>query len=354
MVEDRLIELEEWAFRNRSSGNIGAAQLAGMEALRQQRLELVAAPKYTANLRWRQARVLQLMERHYEAYFAYLRLINEYPQHRHIEQFHYATFTQAIQCDYLLEAMEHGERYLAEPAYLLFEKPVAVRLAGLYARFEEIEKLAVLADTFLHRFPFEPVAAQMSHYLGQALFKKGRVAQIIEDFPLWSAEYPEGAFIDSVTYWLGMAYLFGGDFNAALEAFSTLLADHPGSVYYKEARFRRRVAYFGLGQYPEAREVFESWLPDAPGHPLVPEAHVFLGDLDAMDARVESALSHYRLVETHGGALALIEHAYFESASLLLANQRYLEHEQILMQFMDRYPESTSCAEAILRMAEAA
>ena len=354
VVEDRLIELEEWAFRNRSSGDASKAQLTELVTLREQRLELVAAPKYTANLRWRQARVLELMKRKYEAYFGFQRLVNNYPQHRHIEQFRYAAFTQGIECDYLSEAIEHGEYYLAEPSYLLFEKPVAMRLASLFARFEAVDKLSVLADDFLHRFPFEPVAAQMSHYLGQALLKKGMVERIIEDFPLWVAEYPDGAFIDSASYWIGMAYLFSGDFESALGAFNTLLANYPGSVYFKEASFRRGVAYFGLGQYAEAREVFESWLSDSSGHPLVPEAHVFLGDLDAMDARVESALMNYRQVEIHGGALALIEHAYFESAALLLANKRHAEHDAMLEEFLNKYPESASCAEAILRMAEAA
>lgn len=354
VVEDRLIELEEWAFRNRSFGDASKSQFAELEALREQRMKLMKAPKYTANLRWRQARVLELMERNYEAYFGFQRLVDNYPQHRHIEQFRYAAFTQGIACDYLSEAMGHGEHYLAEPSYLLFEKPVAVRLAGLYARFEAVEKLSILADDFLHRFPFEPVAAQMSHYLGQALLKKGMVNRIIEDFPLWVAEYPDGAFVDSASYWIGMAYLFSGDFESALGAFNTLLANYPGSVYFKEASFRRGVAYFGLGQYAEAREVFESWLSDSSGHPLVPEAYVFMGDLDAMDAQVERALMHYRLVETQGGALALIEHAYFESAALLLANKRHAEHDGILEEFLNKYPQSASCAEAILRMAEAA
>jgi TolA-binding protein len=294
------------------------------------------------------------MERNYEAYFGFQRLVDNYPQHRHIEQFRYAAFTQGIACDYLSEAMGHGEYYLAEPSYLLFEKPVAVQLASLYARFEAVEKLSILADDFLHRFPFEPVAAQMSHYLGQAFLKKGMVNRIIEDFPFWIAEYPDGAFIDSASYWIGMAYLFSGDFESALSAFNTLLANYPGSVYFKEASFRRGVAHFGLGQYAEAREVFESWLSDSSGHPLVSEAYVFMGDLDAMDARVERALMHYRLVETHGGALAMIEHAYFESAALLLANKRHAEHDGILEEFLNKYPESASCAEAILRMAEAA
>ena len=354
VVEHRLIELEEWVFRNRTKENKLEAQLVELEALREERHKLMAAPKYTANLHWRQARVLRLMERNFEAYFSFLRLVNNYPQHRHIEQFSYATFVQGIKCDYLQDAMQHGEDYLAEPAYLLYEKPVAVQLAGLYARFEAVEKLSILADNFLHRFPFEPVAAQMSHYLGQALLKKGEVARILEEFPLWVAEYPEGAFIDSANYWIGMAYLFSGNFESALAAFNALLANYPGSVYFKEASFRRGVAYFGLGQYTEAREVFETWLSESPGHPLVPEAYVFMGDLDAIDARVESALKHYRLVETHGGALSFIEHAYFESAALLLANKRYADQDQILETFLNKYPESTACAEAVLRLAEAA
>ena len=58
------------------------------------------------------------------------------------------------------------------------------------------------------------------------------------------------------------------------------------------------------------------------------------------DALVESALENYRLVESFGGSLSLIEHSYFESSSLLVANKRYLEHEILLKKFIDKYPNS--------------
>ena len=352
-VEDRLIEVEERLFR-RQFITSDRPQLDGeREALRTQRKELAEAPRYTANLRWRQARVLRLMGRKFEAYFGFKRLIEDFPQHEHVEQFRYAGFLQALECDYPDEAVAMGETYLAEPSYVLFEKPIAIRMATLYRKRGAVEKLATLADTFLHRFPYEPIAAKMVHSLGQAYFNSGDTEAILDRFPFWAEEFPDGAFIDSVRYWSGMAYLFVGQFEPALSAFEALIERNPGSVYLAEARFRRGVAHFGLGNYTEAREIFEAWVAAWQKHPLQAEAHVFLGDLDAMDARVEAALANYAEVEELGGAQALVDHAYFESASLLLANERYDAHSELLEQYLDQYPKSPAAAEAILRLAEA-
>ncbi len=353
-VEDRLIEIEERLFRRQFI----ASKLTDLEKqlldLRARRADLVTAPKYTANLRWRQARVLRLMGRTFEAFFAFRRLIEEYPQHKHVEQFRYAAFLQGIECRYIEEATRIGEAYLEVPAYVQFEKPIAVQLARIYEARRNIDKLAVLADEFLHRFPYEPVAAQMTHSLGHALFTQGETEVILETFPYWVEEFPDGAFVDSVDYWSGMAYLFSGSFEDALTTFDRLIATNPGSVYFTEARFRRGVAYFGLGEYSAAREVFEAWVADeGVEHPLQAEAHVFLGDLDAMDALVDSALANYEKVEALGATQALIDHAYFESSALLMANKRYSANEAILTRYLDAFPESPSAAEAVLLLAEA-
>tara|TARA_B100001971_G_scaffold133286_1_gene123059 strand:+ start:20406 stop:23423 length:3018 start_codon:yes stop_codon:yes gene_type:complete len=352
-VEDRLIAIEEQLFTGRFIASKAEALVQQLNALRKQRLELVEAPKYTANLRWRQARVLRLMGRTYEAYFAFVRLIQEYPQHKHIEQFRYAAFLQAIECGYSEEAIVHAESYLSEPAFLEFEKPIATQLSILYQKNKDVEKLADLADAFLHRFPYDPVATQVTHSLGQALFEQGDTERILDTFPFWVEEFPDGAFVESVDYWSGMAYLFAGDFSRALAAFESLIEENPGSIYYVEARFRRGVAYFGMGEYSSARDIITAWVSSSPGHPLQPEAHVFLGDLDAMDAAVESALAHYAQVEALGGSQALIDHAYFESASLLLANQAYAELDELLLRYLDHFPQSTASAAAVLKLAEA-
>ena len=352
-VEDRLIAIEEQLFRRQFIASKADRLVQQLNALRAQRLELIAAPRYTANLRWRQARVLRLMGRTYEAYFAFVRLIQEFPQHKHIEQFRYAAFLQAIECGYTAEAIVLAESYLNESAFFEFEKPIATQLSILYQQKQDVEKVADLADEFLHRFPYDPVATQMAHSLGQALFQQGDPERILDTFPFWVEEFPEGAFVESVDYWSGMAFLFTGDFASALTALDRLIESNPGSIYYHEARFRRGVAYFGMAEYATAREIITAWVASAPGHALLPEAHMFLGDLDAMDALVETALRHYSLVETLGGAQALIDHAYFESASLLLANQRDAEHDALLERYLDRFPSSPAAAEAVLRLAEA-
>jgi TolA-binding protein len=350
-VEDALIEVEERLFRKQYLASNQAGLEANRDALRLQRAELVEAPRYTANLRWRQARVLQLMGRAHESFFGFRRLVDEYPQHKHVEQFRYAGFLQGLECRYYDDAKSMAEAYLSEPAFVLYEKPIAVRLAQLYERDREIDKLAPLADEFLHRFPYEPVASQMAHWLGQGLFRKGDVSEILRTFPIWAEEFPDGAFIDGVRYWSGMAFLFDGDFERALSSFEGVIESHPGSVYFTESRFRRGVACFGMGDYAAAREIFTDWIASVPEHPLLPEAHVFMGDLDAMDAQIAAALEHYRRVETLGGSQALIDHAYFESASLLVANKRYSEHSDLLQRYLERYPESPSAAEAVLRLA---
>ncbi len=352
-VENALIEIEETLFRKQYIASKKTTLENQLVRLRAKREALVAAPKYTANLRWRQARVLRLMGRTYEAFFAFRRLIEQYPQHQHVEQFRYAAFLQGLECNYISEAVRIGEEYLEQPAYVLFEKPIAVQLANIYRKDGNLDKLSFIADEFLHRFPYEPVAAQMTHNLGQGLFVKGRTEEILETFPFLAEEFPDGAFIDSVDYWSGMAYLFSGDFENGLVAFERLIETHPGSVYFQEARFRRGVAFFGMSEYTTAREIFESWVVEALEHPLQAEAHVFLGDLDAMDAEIESALANYAKVETLGGSQALIDHAYFESSSLLIANQRYEAHDELLTRYLDRFPESPAAAEAVLRLAEA-
>ena len=354
VVEERLIELEERVFRGQYLASREPALLDRRAKLRAQRRELADAPQYTANLRWRQARVLQRMGRAHEAYYGFRRLIDTYPQHKHVEQFHYAGLLQGIECGYDGEARELAEAYLAEPAFALYEKPVATRLARLYRKSGDVDALAGLADEFVHRFPDDPVAAQMVHSLGGARFRRGEVGPILETFPFWAEQFPDGAFMDSADYWTGMAHLFEGAFGQALAVFDRLIERYPGSVYFDEARFRRGVARFGLGDYAEARTIFNEWLASVEAHPLRPEAHVFLGDLDAMDAAVDAALGHYRKVEALGGAQGLVDHAYFEAAKLLKANRRYAAQRAWLERYLERYPESDAAARAVAMMAETA
>jgi len=353
-IENRLIAVEEQLFQGRFFGTQEEDLREERAALRARRRELVEANDYTAGLKWRQARVLRRMGRRFESFFAFDRLVDQYPAHERIEQFHYAAFAQALACDYAGEAIELGEAYLDNSAYVAYEKPIAGRLARVYRAQGRIEPLASLADRFVHRFPDDPVAAQVTHALGRGWFEKGRVARVLETFPRWKSDYPDGAFVPSALYWTGMARLFEGEPAAALEDFERLLDAYPGSVYKVEAEFRRGVSKFAMGENGAARQIFTAWVEAHPKHALRPEAELFLGDLDAMAAKVEPALGHYRAVEELGGAPGIVERAYFEAARLLQKNGRYEEHDAWMERFLERYGERPAAAEAVFRLAESA
>ena len=352
-VEDRLIDVEEILFTKSFRPPDEAGLIEERDNLRARRGELIEAPDYTGDLKWRQALILRKMGRRFEAFFAFRRLMDEHGDHERIEQFHYTCFRQAQDCDYRVEAISLAESYLANLNYLAYEKPVHAQLGFLYLQAGRTADLARLTEEFLHRFPEDPVSAQLTHLLGAAWFRDGEVARVLETFPVWLREYPGGSFRESARYWTGMAKVMEGRFGEARADFQYLLTNFPGSVYAPEARFRLAVCDFGEGDYASAGVRFDEWVTAFPDHPLRPEAEAFLGDLAAMDARVGEALAHYRRVEETGGAGRLIDHSYFEAARLLEANGRLPEMREWLERYLVSYPSRPEAAEAVLRLAEA-
>lgn len=352
-VEDRLVEVEEILFTRSFRPPEEPALREERSNLLERRADLREAGDYTADLKWRQALVLRKMGRRFEAFFAFRRLMEDHADHERIEQFHYTAFRQARDCDYRADAIRLAEDYLANPSYLAYEKPVHAQLGFLYLSAGRIDDLARLTDGFLHRFPEDPVAAQLTHLLGAGWFREGNVDRVLRAFPRWLQEYPRGAFRPGARYWTGMAKVMEGRFGEAREDFEAILADFPGSVYATEARFRIAVCDFGRGDYGNAEKRFDGWTAEFPDHPLRPEAEAFLGDLAAMDARVAEALEHYRSVEETGGSGRLIDHSYFEAARLLEANDRLDDMREWLERYLARHGNRPEAAEAVLRLARA-
>ena len=77
--------------------------------------ELNKQKSYTSALKYHRARNLDRMERRYDAFFAYLRLVREHPEDENAELFHYAAFIKASDIGYIKEVLELGENYLAMP-----------------------------------------------------------------------------------------------------------------------------------------------------------------------------------------------------------------------------------------------
>lgn len=351
-VEARIIDIEEALFQSTYRPDERPRLVGEREELLDRRRRLAERVEVTGDLIWRQAIILQRTGRRFESFFAFRRLMEEHPFHERIEQFHYSAFLQAIGCDYIEDAIELGELYLLENHYLRFERFIFGQLGILYYRVGNIAELERVVTEFVRRFPEDPVSAQLVHQLGMAWFQREQSYRVMETFPDWMRLHPDGFFHDAALYWVGMAHLFDGDFLSALPQFQRIQEDFPGSVYRSESEFREAVCHFGIENHDLSRALFEAWVDTHPEHPLRPEAEVFLGDIAAIQARVDSALAHYEAVEEFGGSGRLIDHAYFEAAELLKANRRFNEHQTWLMRYMGEYGDRAAAPLAVLRMAE--
>jgi tetratricopeptide (TPR) repeat protein len=132
---------------------------------------------------------------------------------------------------------------------------------------------------------------------GMAVFKKGRVAEAIQDYKAAIALAPE---LDVARTSLGEALVQQGKYDEAIEQFTKVLELEPANP---AARLQLGVALSRQGKLDEAVEAFSEVLrqnPDDVG------AHNNLGNVLSMQGRNEAALEHFaeavRLQPAHASA----------------------------------------------------
>lgn len=310
-------------------------------------------PSYTGPLKYHRARNLESMGRKYDAYFAYLRLIHEHPEHNSAELFHYTAFNQADEIDYIQDALELGESYIAKPNYQRYRKETLVKLVAAYFEVERYDRVHALGRIFVKDYPEHHYGNNVVHFMGFAWMRLGQIAEARETLGGYLKSYPNAPMAQSAHYWVGLGDVIEQEFEDAIVHFDNIIENHKGGNFYVEARFRRAVCDFGLGDYEAAETRFNAWVDDYPANHLRGEAEVFLGDIDAYYAKVETSLAHYALTETFTSKMNLVDHAYFESVRLLDANSRYQEMIDLLAQYMERYQETGNLSRAILHMGQA-
>jgi TolA-binding protein len=322
------------------------AQREYVEALKDQ-------PSYTGPLKYHRACNLEEMGRKYDAYFAYLRLINEHPEHESAELFHYTAFNQADEIGYMQDTFDLGESYLKKTDYQLYRRETLVKLVAAYFEAERYDRVHALGRIFVRDYPEHLYGNNVVHFMGFSWMRLGQIAEARETLGGYLEKHPNAPLAQSAHYWVGLGDVIEQEFEAGAVHFENIIENHKGGNFYAEARFRRAVCDFGLGDYDAAETRFRTWVDDYPESHLRGEAEVFLGDIDAYYAKVETALAHYALTETFTPKMNLIDHAYFESVRLLDANSRYQDMIDLLEQYMDRYQETGNLSRAILRLGQA-
>lgn len=324
-----------------------------IESLRKYIEELKEQTSYTGPLKYYRARNLERMGRIYDAFFAYLRLIHEHPEHPNSELFHFTAFNQADDIGYLDDALELGESYLARSEYVVYRKETIVKLISNYFTLENYDRVFELGEEFVSNYPDHRYGNNVVHFMGFGYMRTGQIDKARKVLGGYLKDHPDAPLAQSAHYWVGLGDVIEQNFDEAIQHFDSIIENHPDGNFFIEARFRRAVCDFGLGDYDAAKTRFDQWVADYPDSHLRGEAEVFLGDIDAYYAKVESALAHYALTETFTSKINLIDHAYFESVRLLEANEQFEAMITLLNQYMERFQDTGNLSRAIFKIGQA-
>lgn len=314
--------------------------------------ELNKQKSYTSALKYHRARNLDRMERRYDAFFAYLRLVREHPEDENAELFHYAAFIKASDIGYIKEVLELGENYLAMPNYRLYRTAVFVKLITAYFQLENYDKVHLHGRQFMREYPEHAYATSAVHFMGFAWTRLEQLDTLESELGAYVKTHPQAPMGQSAHYWIGITQVVKQEFESARGHFQFVVDHFKNGGFYTDARFRIGVCDFGLGNYAAAETLFNSWVSDYPDNHLRGEAEVFLGDIAAINAQVPESLAHYASVENYTSKMNLIDHAYFESSRLLEANDRLEEIIPLLEGYAEKFSEDGNLSRAIYRIGE--
>jgi TolA-binding protein len=314
--------------------------------------ELKKQNSYTAALKYHRARNLERMERRFDAFFAYLRLVREHPEDDNAELFHYSAFNQAVDIGYVEEVLELGENYLARSDFFTYRTAVFVKLIASYFRLDNYDKVHLHGRQFMREYPEHVYGTNVVHFMGFAWTRLEAFATLEGELGAYIQQYPNAPMGQSAHYWIGITQVVKQEFESARGHFQFVVDNFENGNFYTDARFRLGVCDFGLGNYAVAKTQFDDWVRDYPDNHLRGEAEVFLGDIAAINAQVEKSLAHYASVETFTSKINLIDHAYFESSRLLEANGRYDEIITLLESYSEKFSETGNLSRAIYRIGE--
>jgi tetratricopeptide (TPR) repeat protein len=275
---------------------------ASVSTLKQSLDQLQATPDYDASLFHRIGRCFYAVDRYWEAYTAYRRVVTEAKNPTLQEACHFDLVLVLNRLRRFGELIEEADRYLA--AYgtdkKLIEAERVPAVAFMRAEAYINQELFEQAETEMARLETEyPKHVQMPRirfYKALAIAMQERFKESIALFEQWMEQYPNHIMAGEVAYWLPIAMFYDGQYEAAIPKFDAYVDNFPLTVYAPEAAYRSALCKYSMEQFEPAARELEAWVEDFPDHIFQWEARVTLGDALSAVGELERAKEAYLAV----------------------------------------------------------
>ena len=236
--------------------------------------------------------------------------LNQYPNGRFVADALADKGLAAYRLGFFEMALLHFEDVLSRfPDHPRAEQAFFMRGWALYL-LENIEEALQVGQTFLEKYPDSPFRTDVRFWLGEHAFNRGEFARAGETFRLIAEQTDTPGTRSKAYYLAGRAAMGQGGFQNALEQFTRSLEANPNAPHSPEALFHQGDALTELNRFDDAILVFDQLIQRFPASTLALAAKGRIGDChftlgERQDpARLQQALSYYRLVEESSGAPA--------------------------------------------------
>lgn len=308
---------------------------------------------YTQLLKVRIARTYLQTNRDWESFYAYMNMINEFPDSESLENYIYAAFTGATKINKPDAVISLGEMYLKNPNFVEYRDDIIVKLLEYYKNREEFFDFFDLSKEFIAKSPDKDYAKSVIFLMGDTYTRLNQLDEMIRQFSEWDKQYPTTPMTPGLYYWIGMGHLLQGQYLQAWEYYNKILLDYPTSNYAEDSLYRRGISAMGSEDFKSARADFDKYIREYPKTNQRGEVEFFLGEVDSAEGNVQGAIGHYSKVEEFSDNIQFIQNAYFRMGALLEANKQYHEMARIFKQFIERYADQGELTAAIFQLGRA-
>jgi tetratricopeptide (TPR) repeat protein len=327
--------------------------VASVGTLKQALEKLESTPDYDASLFHRIGRCFYSIDRYWEAYTAYKRVVTEAKDPILQEACHFDLVLVLNRLRRFGELIEEADRYLAvygkDEKLIKAERVPAVAFmrAEAYINqelFEEAEKeMALLEQTY----PNHVQMPRIRFYRALAIAMQERFPESIALFKAWLEKYPDHIMGAEVSYWLPISMYYEGLYEEAIPLFDAYVDNYAMTVYAPEAAYRSALCKYSMEDYERAASELEAWLEDYPDHVFRWEAMVTLGDSLSAIGELERAKQAYLGVTSEGGPMEYLALTQINKVFKALdTEQDYRQMADVHIRYLKNNPNSANMIES--------